>query len=190
MFLTNAWLTYRQSFLATVAQSALAGDELVVVNSTKSVKLPVGYVLKFQSVNVQTTDEVLLPASAPVTVPCVALLAPISSGVTNLTKVNGTPKEQWVDQIVSSSVEESNRPAPEGLPGVDRSAVYLTGRTVNPFALQDWQRVQDIVPMRFKRGQNSELAGLFYMLPTTQSRLGLDSVFGDPIQGWLQEVKK
>jgi len=189
MFLTNAWLTYRQSFVLTVAEITAVGAEQVLVSSSKAVTIPTGYGLKFGAITVQTTAEVALVPNVSIAVPCQPLTGELRAGLTNLLKVSGMAKEQSIEQVVAASLEESNRPAPENLPGVDRSALFLTGRLVNPATLQPFQPNQTIVPIRYQRGQFSQMSGLFYQIPTTGSRLGLDQFFGDPLQGWLQEVK-
>jgi hypothetical protein len=86
------------------------------------------------------------------------------------------------NKTVAVSLEEKNAPRELNLPGVDTAIAYLEGRISGtaPSELTANNFYDINITL-----QNQILVARFYVVATPSSRLGLDSVFGKAISGWL-----
>jgi len=116
-----------------------------------------------------------------------SLIAKIQSPTpTGYNPVTGAPIFDENIISVDLSVEEG-KPAEAGLsPGIEESAIYLTGRVGNsgflPAAFIPNRKYDCVINLS---GQT--LSGKFYLLPLLKGRLGLENIFGQPIAGWFIE---
>lgn len=86
---------------------------------------------------------------------------------------------------VKCSLEQEDSKADiSSLPGVDSTSLYLTGRCVSPKSLPKEFTPGEFLEIEYDAPQGKQV-GRFYLLPTIRSRLGLETVFGDAIEGWL-----
>lgn len=118
-------------------------------------------------------------------IPNATITAKISGTTpTGFNPVTGAPIFQETDITAICSLEEGNPPSPESMPGIEETAVYLTGRAVEPTILPDAfipnQRYDCTVELAA-----GTVVGKFYLLPLLRGRLGLESVFGEAIAGWF-----
>lgn len=98
----------------------------------------------------------------------------------------GNPIEVTQSFTVTASLEYDNDVKTEARTGVDLSKVYLNGRAVEPRFLPLNLPYNSVASIEMQTGQNKAVRGRFYLLPTTKSRLSLESVFGDAIFGWME----
>lgn len=83
---------------------------------------------------------------------------------------------------VNVVLEEKNAPRELNLPGVDSAIAYMEGRIQGtPSTKLTANNFYDITITL----QNQTLEARFYVVATPTSRMGLDSVFGAAIHGWL-----
>ena len=83
---------------------------------------------------------------------------------------------------VNAALEEKTAPRELNLPGVDSAIAYLEGRIQGtPSTKLTANNFYEITITL----QNQTLEARFYVVATPTSRLGLDSVFGVAIHGWL-----
>ncbi len=108
----------------------------------------------------------------------------LSSVPTSHDTVTGDPIFSETTITCACSLEENNNPNLIPLPGVDRTTIYLSGRCVSPKLLPSAFRSGEAIAISYDAPQG-RLEGKFYLLPTIKSRLGLETVFGDAIAGWL-----
>lgn len=85
-------------------------------------------------------------------------------------------------ETVNAALEEKTPPREHNLPGQDTAIAYLVGRIQGtPPSGLTARNFYDITITL----QNQTLQARFYMVATPKSRLGLDSIFGAAIYGWL-----
>lgn len=85
-------------------------------------------------------------------------------------------------ETVNATLEEKTPPKEQSLPGQDTAIAYLAGRLKGkaPTGLKARNFYDITISL-----QTQTLEGRFYLVATPKSRLGLDSVFGTAIYGWL-----
>ncbi len=83
---------------------------------------------------------------------------------------------------INACLEEKTPPKEQSLPGQDTAIAYLAGRIQGqaPPSLT----VRNFYDITITL-QNQTIDGRLYLTATPKSRLGLDSVFGVAIYGWL-----
>lgn len=188
MFNPNFWLSFQIPYLVTVATATALGATSVRLSSSRVVSFSAGKVLAFGTAQVTLTNASTIK-SAAADFDCTALLAAIPAGANNLAKIGGNLREPYTETVITASVEEENKPAPEGLPGVDVRSLYLSGRIVNPRTFPQELKAllnQSVVKCEYQRSLDVRLKGQYLILPAVGSRLGLDSFFGDYLSGWFQ----
>lgn len=85
-------------------------------------------------------------------------------------------------EAVNAALEEKSPPKEVTLPGVDTAIAYMEGRiSKTPSTHLTANNYYDITITL----QNQVLSARFYVVATPSSRLGLDSLFGTAIHGWL-----
>lgn len=109
-----------------------------------------------------------------------------TGGTVKRDPVTGNPIQQMETVVVTASLEAVDNANQTTLPGVDESAMFLRGRMVNPKYLTESMKVHKVVDMVLDRGMNTKLKGKFHLMPFTRSRLGLEQIFGDSLQGFFQ----
>lgn len=109
-----------------------------------------------------------------------------TGGAVQRDPVTGNPIHVMETIVVKASLEAVDNANQTTLPGVDESAMFLRGRMIEPKYLTEAMKVSKVVDMVLDRGRNTKLKGKFYLMPFTRSRLGLESVFGDSVQGFFQ----
>lgn len=85
-------------------------------------------------------------------------------------------------ETVSVALEEKTPPREINLPGVDSTVVYLEGRIEGTPSVRLTANNYYEISITL---QNQTLESRFFVVATPKSRLGLDSVFGTAIHGWL-----
>jgi hypothetical protein len=107
-----------------------------------------------------------------------------SSTPSGFDPVTGAPIFLITIATVIASLEEVANPDVPRSPGIEETAIYLEGRALNPAQLP-----ASFVPNRkysvLLNRAGGTVEGELYLLPSARSRLGLESVFNDPIEGWL-----
>lgn len=83
---------------------------------------------------------------------------------------------------VNAALEEKTPPREQNLPGVDSAIAFLVGRiqSTPPSGLIARNFYDISITL-----QNQTLDARFFLITTPKSRLGLDSIFGTAIYGWL-----
>lgn len=107
-------------------------------------------------------------------------------GTVTRDKVTGNPVQQTETVTVIASLEAVENANQTTLPGVDETAMFLRGRMVKPRFLTEAMKANKVVDLVLDRGQNTKLKGKFHLMPFTRSRLGLEQMFGDSLQGFFQ----
>lgn len=97
--------------------------------------------------------------------------------------VTNAPIQTIEDVVVQVSFEEVRLPELDTLQGVDETGMRLKGRLVNPRFLTNEMKAQKVADCTLNRGLNNTISGKFFLMPSVSSRLGLESFWGDPIQG-------
>ena len=83
---------------------------------------------------------------------------------------------------VNAALEEKTAPRELNLPGVDSAIAYLEGRIQGTLSTKLTANNFYEITINL---QNQTIEARFYVVATPTSRLGLDSVFGVAIHGWL-----
>lgn len=103
---------------------------------------------------------------------------------TGFDPVTGEPIFGTQTVTLSASLEEASEPQEIAYPGIDASATYLEGRCIDPKSLPSAFKPHILCDIEY-RSQGDFIRGKFYILPTVNSRLGLESYFGGAIAGFL-----
>ena len=118
--------------------------------------------------NVNATITIFTPASNP----------------TSFDPVTGAPIFSNTTTVIDASLEEAQRPIEVNYPGTDSGYIYLEGRAIAPSFLPENYKPYTWMTINYGR-HGGIISGKFYSVPTLVSRLGLESVFGDAIAGFL-----
>lgn len=111
-------------------------------------------------------------------------LSSTGSTPTGFDPVTGEPIFSQSEIVVFCSLEETSKPQEIVYPGIDSSATYLEGRCINPKSLPVAFKAHTTVDIEYET-QTGTLKGKFYLLPTVNSRLGLEQYFGGAVAGFL-----
>jgi len=111
---------------------------------------------------------------------------PTTQNPVTLDPVTGEPVFDLESETITIevSLEPEADPTYSSFPGVESNSIRLVGRLIKPQKLPS-----AFIPNREYTisyyGSNGAIEGSFYLLPNGIGRLGLESVFGDYIAGYL-----